>query len=100
MKINSMFKNDPKKFQDYKDAVDKKLGKTENIEDDIDEDMNAILAKAGEEKHGEKYMDAAREKAQEKGRKLTADERDQLRDKHSDNRKDEDISDIARLAGL
>ena len=61
------------------------------FEDDLDENMNAILANAGKEKHGKKYMDAAREKAQEKGRKLTADERDKLRDKHSDNRKDEDI---------
>ena len=51
------------------------------------EDMNAIVAKQGKKKHGQKYMDAARAMAQEKGRKLTPDERDKLRDKHSDNRK-------------
>ena len=49
--------------------------------------MNAIIAKQGKKKHGQKYMDAARAMAQEKGRKLTPDERDKLRDKHSDNRK-------------
>ena len=51
------------------------------------EDMNAIVAKQGKKKHGQKYMDAARAMAQKKGRKLTPDERDKLRDKHSDNRK-------------
>ena len=51
------------------------------------EDMNAIVAKQGKKKHGQKYMDAARAMAQEKGRKLTPDERDKLRDKHSNNRK-------------
>ena len=50
------------------------------------EDMNAIVAKQGKKKHGQKYMDVSRAMAQEKGRKLT-DERDKLRDKHSDNRK-------------
>ena len=54
---------------------------------DVGEDMNAIVAKQGKKKHGQKYMDAARQMAQEKGRKLTPDERDKLRDKHSDNRK-------------
>ena len=53
----------------------------------VGEDMNAIIAKQGKKKHGQKYMDAARAMAQEKGRKLTPDERDKLRDKHSDNRK-------------
>ena len=38
-------------------------------------------------------MNKARDLAQKKGRKLTADERDKLRDKHSDNRKDEAIED-------
>ena len=60
---------------------------TDSMQESIGEDMNAIIAKKGKEKHGEKYMDAARSMAQQKGRKLTPDERDRLRNKHSDNRK-------------
>ena len=56
-------------------------------DDNIDEDMNAILATAGNKKHGDKYMDAARKKSQELGRKLTPKEREDLRNKHSKNRK-------------
>tara|TARA_A100001035_G_scaffold255205_1_gene229608 strand:+ start:4998 stop:5909 length:912 start_codon:yes stop_codon:yes gene_type:complete len=59
----------------------------DSMQESISEDMNAIVAKQGKKKHGQKYMDAARAMAQEKGRKLTPDERDKLRDKHSDNRK-------------
>jgi len=54
---------------------------------DLAEDMNAIMAKAGKDKHGKGYMNAAREKAQKLGRKLKPEERDNLRDKHSKNRK-------------
>ena len=59
----------------------------DSMQESIGEDMNAIVAKQAEKKHGKKYMDAARAMAQEKGRKLTPDERDRLRNKHSDNRK-------------
>jgi hypothetical protein len=76
-----------------------------DADQEVDEDMNAIMANAGREKHGEKYMDAARDKAQELGRPLKPEEKDKLRDKHSKNRKDEsrtdnDLSAITKLAGL
>ena len=56
--------------------------------EEVSEDMNAIAFKQGKKKHGDEYMDKARDPAQKKGRKLTADERDKLRDKHSDNLKE------------
>tara|TARA_B100000902_G_scaffold372547_1_gene399643 strand:+ start:196 stop:1176 length:981 start_codon:yes stop_codon:yes gene_type:complete len=56
--------------------------------DEVSEDMNAIIAKQGKKKHGDTYMNKARDLAQKKGRKLTADERDKLRNQHSDNRKE------------
>ena len=59
----------------------------DSMQESLGEDMNAIVAKQGKKKHvSPKYMDALRAMAQKKGRKLT-DERDKLRDKHSDNRK-------------
>jgi hypothetical protein len=66
----------------------------------MDEDMNAIMAKAGEDKHGQEYMKKAREKAQEKGAPLSPEEKDKLRDQHSKNRKTNEEQDILRLAGL
>ena len=66
----------------------------------MEEDMNAIMAKAGEDKHGEEYMKKAREKAQEKGAPLSPEEKDKLRDQHSKNRKTNEEQDILRLAGL
>ena len=66
----------------------------------MEEDMNAIMAKAGEDKHGEEYMKKAREKAQEKGAPLSSEEKDKLRDQHSKNRKTNEEQDILRLAGL
>ena len=88
-------------FMKFADFAMKQVGRNESLElHNLDEDMNAILATAGKKKHGKKYMDAAREKSQELGRALKPEEKDKLRDKHSDNRKDEDISEITKLAGL
>ena len=73
----------------------KMVDKEGTVKVDIDEDMNSVMAKAGKDKHGDTYMKKAREMAQKKGRKLTPDERDSLRNKHSKNRKNmkEDVVD-------
>lgn len=77
----------------------KMIDKEGTVKVDIDEDMNSVMAKAGKDKHGDMYMKKAREMAQKKGRKLTPAERDNLRNKHSKNRKEvkeDDERDIAR----
>ena len=75
------------KAADYMGSVYHHMDYEQKFEE-VSEDMNAIIAKQGKKKHGDEYMDKARDLAQKKGRKLTADERDKLRDKHSDNRKE------------
>jgi len=84
------------KAADYMGSVYHHMDYEQKFEE-VSEDMNAIIAKQGKKKHGDEYMDKARDLAQKKGRKLTADERDKLRDKHSDNRK-ESIEE-GRMAG-
>jgi len=91
--VQKMSKSAKAEYDRYEKELAKDKNKTRKIKIPsakslgIGEDMNAIIAKQGKKKHGQKYMDAARAMAQEKGRKLTPAERDKLRDKHSDNRK-------------
>ncbi|MBE26555.1 MAG: hypothetical protein CMN33_02590 [Saprospirales bacterium] len=77
---------------------------TVDQDEQFGEDMNAIMAKAGEDKHGTEYMNKAREKAQKKGAPLSSEEKDKLRDQHSKNRsdtkEDKELEDIRRIAGI
>jgi hypothetical protein len=77
---------------------------TVDQDEQFGEDMNAIMAKAGKDKHGDEYMNKARAKAQKKGAPLSSEERDNLRDQHSKNRsntkEDKELQDIKRIAGI